>query len=67
MAEGRPNRLRKRIAELRPCANCGGTDGLWVFDEAGNAKRCACIRGQLLAKLDGAKQKSQKAEVEAMA
>lgn len=45
-----PNRLLKRIAQLRPCNQCAGK-GDWIQTEHG-MRRCGCLRGRLLRKAD---------------
>lgn len=51
MGKGRNSRLRKRLAEVKPCEECRESGGNWHQTERG-VQRCACLRGQLLAKLD---------------
>lgn len=44
-------RLVDRIKQIRPCAVCG-PEGLWISGSNGQ-RRCACLRGRLLDRLDG--------------
>lgn len=44
-----PNRLLKRIAQVRPCRDCPPGD--WIGGDGG-ARRCGCLRGRLLRKAD---------------
>ncbi len=65
MGTRRDNRLRKRLAEVKPCGECRPSGGNWQQGERG-MQRCACLRGQLLAKLDRMNQRAGEIEVGAI-
>ncbi len=65
MGKRRDSRLRKRLAEVKPCGECRPLGGNWQQGVRG-LQRCECLRGQLLAKLDRMNRHGEEIEVGAI-